>query len=62
MAVIPRTSQGHGWLRPATGVVELSQCIIQVLSSLYLLVMDSWSLEKPLTNITDKEVHNLHII
>ncbi|XP_011035368.1 PREDICTED: dnaJ protein ERDJ2A-like [Populus euphratica] len=29
MAVIPRTSQGHGWLRPATGVVELSQCIIQ---------------------------------
>ncbi|KAI5559698.1 hypothetical protein BDE02_17G130000 [Populus trichocarpa] len=29
MAVIPRTSQGLGWLRPATGVVELSQCIIQ---------------------------------
>ncbi|GKV31232.1 hypothetical protein SLEP1_g39943 [Rubroshorea leprosula] len=29
MAVIPRTAQGHGWLRPATGVVELSQCIIQ---------------------------------
>lgn len=29
MAVIPRTSQGHGWLRPAIGVVELSQCIIQ---------------------------------
>ncbi|KAB5516866.1 hypothetical protein DKX38_027514 [Salix brachista] len=29
MAVIPRTSQGFGWLRPATGVVELSQCIIQ---------------------------------
>ncbi|KAJ0817572.1 putative DnaJ domain, Sec63 domain, Chaperone J-domain superfamily [Helianthus annuus] len=29
MAVIPRTSQGHGWLRPAVGVVELSQCIIQ---------------------------------
>lgn len=30
MAVIPRTAQGHGWLRPAVGVVELSQCIIQV--------------------------------
>ncbi|GLT35885.1 hypothetical protein SLA2020_103010 [Shorea laevis] len=29
MAVISRTAQGHGWLRPATGVVELSQCIIQ---------------------------------
>ncbi|KAD5962077.1 hypothetical protein E3N88_13550 [Mikania micrantha] len=29
MAVIPRTAQGHGWLRPAVGVVELSQCIIQ---------------------------------
>ncbi|KAM3741671.1 hypothetical protein ACB098_07G014000 [Castanea mollissima] len=29
MAVIPRNSQGHGWLRPAIGVVELSQCIIQ---------------------------------
>lgn len=29
MAVIPRTPQGHGWLRPAIGVVELSQCIIQ---------------------------------
>ncbi|KAL9255897.1 DnaJ protein ERDJ2A-like protein [Drosera capensis] len=29
MAVTPRTSQGHGWLRPAIGVVELSQCIIQ---------------------------------
>ncbi|KAF8408570.1 hypothetical protein HHK36_004633 [Tetracentron sinense] len=29
MAVIPRTTQGHGWLRPAIGVVELSQSIIQ---------------------------------
>ncbi|CAM8930271.1 unnamed protein product [Rhodiola kirilowii] len=29
MAVLPRTSQGHGWLRPAVGVVELSQSIIQ---------------------------------
>ncbi|KAJ8773176.1 hypothetical protein K2173_028353 [Erythroxylum novogranatense] len=29
MAIIPRTAQGHGWLRPATGVLELSQCIIQ---------------------------------
>ncbi|KAJ6364439.1 hypothetical protein OIU76_029400 [Salix suchowensis] len=26
---VKRTSQGHGWLRPATGIVELSQCIIQ---------------------------------
>lgn len=32
MAVIPRTAQGHGWLRPAVGVVELSQCIVQVLN------------------------------
>ena len=31
MAVVPRTAQGHGWLRPAVGVVELCQCIIQVL-------------------------------
>ncbi|KAF5207945.1 Translocation protein sec63-like protein [Thalictrum thalictroides] len=29
MAVIPRTPQSHGWLRPAIGVVELSQSIIQ---------------------------------
>ncbi|EEF49040.1 dnaJ protein ERDJ2A [Ricinus communis] len=29
MAVIPRTAQGHGWLRPAIGVVELSQCVVQ---------------------------------
>lgn len=29
MAVLPRTAQGHGWLRPAVGVVELSQSIIQ---------------------------------
>ncbi|XP_039039781.1 dnaJ protein ERDJ2-like isoform X2 [Hibiscus syriacus] len=29
MALIPRTAQGHGWLRPAIGVVELSQHIIQ---------------------------------
>ncbi|KAK9290006.1 hypothetical protein L1049_008169 [Liquidambar formosana] len=29
MAVIPRSPQGHGWLRPAIGVVELSQSIIQ---------------------------------
>ncbi|XP_043724654.1 dnaJ protein ERDJ2-like [Telopea speciosissima] len=29
MAVIPRSPQGHGWLRPAVGVVELSQSIIQ---------------------------------
>ncbi|MBA0864476.1 hypothetical protein Goshw_003339 [Gossypium schwendimanii] len=29
MALLPRTAQGHGWLRPAIGVVELSQNIIQ---------------------------------
>ncbi|KAL3630652.1 DnaJ protein erdj2a [Castilleja foliolosa] len=29
MAIIPRTSKGHGWLRPAIGVVELLQCIVQ---------------------------------
>eukprot|EP00246_Nothoceros_aenigmaticus_P007037 TRINITY_DN20630_c0_g1_i1.p1 TRINITY_DN20630_c0_g1~~TRINITY_DN20630_c0_g1_i1.p1 ORF type:complete len:708 (-),score=159.22 TRINITY_DN20630_c0_g1_i1:163-2286(-) len=29
MAVTPRTSEGHGWLRPAVGVMELSQCIMQ---------------------------------
>ncbi|KAL7096671.1 hypothetical protein ACP275_10G093800 [Erythranthe tilingii] len=29
MAIIPRTQQGHGWLRPAIGVIELSQSIIQ---------------------------------
>lgn len=29
MALIPRNVQGQGWLRPATGVIELSQCIIQ---------------------------------
>ncbi|XP_057959938.1 dnaJ protein ERDJ2-like [Malania oleifera] len=29
MALIPRTPKGHGWLRPAVGVVELSQSIIQ---------------------------------
>ncbi|CAN6564865.1 unnamed protein product [Malus baccata var. baccata] len=29
MAVTPRNAQGQGWLRPAIGVVELSQCIIQ---------------------------------
>ncbi|XP_042505963.1 dnaJ protein ERDJ2-like [Macadamia integrifolia] len=29
MAVIPRSPQGHGWLRPAIGVVELSQSVIQ---------------------------------
>ncbi|EPS60927.1 heat shock protein binding protein, partial [Genlisea aurea] len=29
MTIIPRTKQGHGWLRPAIGVVELSQSIIQ---------------------------------
>ncbi|XP_052185786.1 dnaJ protein ERDJ2A-like [Diospyros lotus] len=29
MAIIPRTAQGHGWLRPAIGVLELSQAIIQ---------------------------------
>ncbi|CAH8275891.1 unnamed protein product [Arabidopsis lyrata] len=29
MAVIPRNEQGRGWLRPALGVMELSQCIVQ---------------------------------
>ncbi|XP_071701745.1 dnaJ protein ERDJ2A-like [Rutidosis leptorrhynchoides] len=29
MAVLQRPPHGHGWLRPAIGVVELSQCIIQ---------------------------------
>ncbi|XP_022765801.1 dnaJ protein ERDJ2A-like [Durio zibethinus] len=31
MALIPRTAQGDGWLRPVIGVVELSQNIIQAL-------------------------------
>lgn len=31
MTIIPRNPRGHGWLRPAIGVVELSQCLIQVL-------------------------------
>lgn len=30
MATVPRTAKGHGWLRPAIGIVELSQCITQV--------------------------------
>ncbi|KVH94604.1 DnaJ domain-containing protein [Cynara cardunculus var. scolymus] len=30
MAVLQRPPHGHGWLRPAIGVVELSQSIIQV--------------------------------
>ncbi|KAL2550576.1 DnaJ protein ERDJ2A [Forsythia ovata] len=29
MALIPRTNKGHGWLRPAIGVIELSQSIVQ---------------------------------
>ncbi|CAN6913504.1 unnamed protein product [Brassica oleracea] len=29
MAVIPHNEQGHGWLSPALGVIELSQCIVQ---------------------------------
>ncbi|KAJ4797103.1 DnaJ / Sec63 Brl domains-containing protein [Rhynchospora pubera] len=29
MAVLPRNAHGHGWLRPAIGVMELSQSIIQ---------------------------------
>ncbi|XP_038887677.1 dnaJ protein ERDJ2A-like [Benincasa hispida] len=29
MALIPRNVQGQGWLRPATGVIELTQCVIQ---------------------------------
>ncbi|KAL0828701.1 hypothetical protein Bca101_052379 [Brassica carinata] len=28
MAVIPHNEQGHGWLSPALGVIELSQCIV----------------------------------
>lgn len=31
MAIQPRTSHGYGWLRPAIGVVELSQNFIQVI-------------------------------
>lgn len=31
IALLPRNPHGHGWLRPAIGVVELSQNIIQVL-------------------------------
>lgn len=31
MAVIQRPPQGYGWLRPAVGVVELSQSIIQAI-------------------------------
>lgn len=30
MAIIPRPPVGHGWLRPAIGVMELSQSVVQV--------------------------------
>eukprot|EP01018_Ginkgo_biloba_P009553 Gb_40866 [translate_table: standard] len=30
MAIAARSADGYGWLRPALGVMELSQCIIQV--------------------------------
>lgn len=39
MAVAARNAEGHGWLRPALGVMELSQSITQVLlvdGSVYL--------------------------
>ncbi|CAH2078392.1 unnamed protein product [Thlaspi arvense] len=29
MAIIPRNEQGRGWLSPALGVMEISQCIVQ---------------------------------
>ncbi|KAK8939642.1 Chaperone protein dnaJ 49 [Platanthera guangdongensis] len=29
IAVMPRNPHGHGWLRPAVGVLELSQCMTQ---------------------------------
>ncbi|CAA6666849.1 unnamed protein product [Spirodela intermedia] len=29
ISVMPRSPDAHGWLRPAIGVIELSQCIIQ---------------------------------
>lgn len=29
LSVLSCKAQGHGWLRPATGAIELSQCIIQ---------------------------------
>ncbi|CDY52910.1 BnaA06g00080D [Brassica napus] len=38
MAVLPRTAQGHGWLRPAVGVIELSQCIVQDILGQYSMV------------------------
>ena len=38
MAVAARNAEGHGWLRPALGVMELSQSITQVLIVLDLLV------------------------
>uniref|UniRef100_A0A0D3C144 DDE Tnp4 domain-containing protein n=1 Tax=Brassica oleracea var. oleracea TaxID=109376 RepID=A0A0D3C144_BRAOL len=36
MAVIPLNEQGHGWLSPALGVIELSQCTLQVLRCLHV--------------------------
>ncbi|WMV13571.1 hypothetical protein MTR67_006956 [Solanum verrucosum] len=39
MATMPCTAKGHGWLRPAIGVVELSQCIIQLLCNLLPLIL-----------------------
>lgn len=38
MAVAARNAEGHGWLRPALGVMELSQGITQV------LVLTQWKL------------------
>nr|AAG52236.1 putative DnaJ protein; 34157-30943 [Arabidopsis thaliana] len=49
MAVIPRTAQGHGWLRPAVGVVELSQCIVQVLNCSHRLSSSFYLFAVPLS-------------
>lgn len=41
MAVAARNAEGHGWLRPALGVMELSQSITQVSVVLALLVLNA---------------------
>ncbi|VFQ58288.1 unnamed protein product [Cuscuta campestris] len=43
MAALPRTPKGHGWLRPAVGVIELSQCIVQAVPLSARKAVRGWS-------------------
>ncbi|OEL30143.1 DnaJ protein ERDJ2A [Dichanthelium oligosanthes] len=66
IAVLPRNPHGFGWLRPATGVIELSQNIIQKIRAFQELcdmtLEDRATLLIQVAGLSEEQAHDVELV